>query len=165
MIYIPEVPNNSLKNELEEIVFLANAAVNSDVYEEELLTFKFNKPVTESELVSFEKEVNVEFDEEYKDFLRFSNGAVLCFSSAEFYSIKEIKSLYSKEKSDDFPEDYVIIAEVVGDGEILCFSKNTGKYYSCFEGEEEEYDSFSDCLKEILEGIREKIDECVGLDN
>ena len=43
MIFIPEIPNNSLKDELEEIVFLAKAAANSDVYEDELLTFKFNK--------------------------------------------------------------------------------------------------------------------------
>ena len=49
MIFIPEVPNNSLKSELEEIVFLAKTAVNSDAYEEELLTFEFNKPVTEED--------------------------------------------------------------------------------------------------------------------
>ncbi len=162
MIFIPEIPNNSLKDELEEIVFLAKAAANSDVYEDELLTFEFNKPATEDELAAFEKELDVEFDEDYKDFLRFSNGAIICFNSAELYNIENIKALDAKEKDESLPDDYIIIADVIGDGEVLCYSRNKKKFISCFD-EEWEYDSFSEFLNELIDRVRDKLVEYVEL--
>ena len=164
MIFIPEVPNNSLKSELEEIVFLAKTAVNSDAYEEELLTFEFNKPVTEEELVSFEKDLNVEFEEEYKDFLRFSNGAILCFNAAEFYNLDDVNSLAKQEKEDDFPKDYIILGEVVGDGEVLCYSKNNRNYISYFEGRKKAYDSLIDFLNAVIVDIKDTLSEYMHID-
>lgn len=161
MIFIPEVPNNSLKSELEQIVFLAKTAVDSEAYEEELLTFKFNKPATEDELVAFEKDLNVEFEEEYKDFLRFSNGAILCFNSAEMYNIENIKALEAQEKDESLPSDYIIIADVIGDGEVLCYSRNKNKFISCFEGKEWEYDSFSKFLDGVIKRVRDKLVEYI----
>ena len=163
MIFIPEIPNNNLTSQLEEIVYLAKAAVDSEDYEEELLTFEFNNPVTEDELVAFENDLNVKFDEDYKDFLRFSNGAILCFNSAELYNIEIVKNIDAQEKDGSIPNDYIFIADIVGDGEVLCYSRNKNKFISYFEGEETEYDSFSAFLDETIENIRERLEEFVDL--
>lgn len=32
------------------------------------------------------------------------------------------------------PEDYVVIGEVIGDGEVVCFSKINGEFVNYFEG-------------------------------
>jgi len=164
MIFIPEIPNNSLKDELEEIVFLAKTAVNSEAYEEELLTFKFNKPATEDELAAFEKELNVEFDEEYKDFLRFSNGAILCFNAAEFYNMDTVISLAKQEKEEGFPDDYIIIGEVIGDGEVVCFSKSKRNYISYFGGRETDYKNLPEFLDAAIKSIKGSLYDYIDID-
>lgn len=163
MIFIPEIPNNSLKSRIEEIVYLAKAAVNSEYYEEELLTFEFNQPASEDEINELEAALGVGLDEGYKDLLRFSNGAVLCFNAAEFYNTDTVISLAAQEKEDSFPKDYIMIADVIGDGEVLCYSADKKKYVSLFEGEEEEYDSFTDFLDEVIDRSRDTLEEYIDL--
>jgi len=164
MIFIPEVPNNSLKSELEQIVFLARTAVNSEAYEEELLTFEFNPPASEDEINKLEADLDIVFEEDYKDFLRFSNGAILCFNAAEFYNLDDVNSLAKQEKEDDFPKDYIILGEVVGDGEVLCYSKNNRNYISYFEGRKKVYDSLIDFLNAVIVDIKDTLSEYMHID-
>lgn len=163
MYFIPEIPNNSIKAKLEEIVRIANAAMKSYVYEEELLTFEFNPPASNDDISKLEKTLKVELDEEFKDFLRFSNGAVLCYNSAVFYNIDTILSVSSQDKEKSFPEDYIILGEIIGDGEMLCYSKENHNYISLFEGREKRFNTFSDCLNKIIKRIRNKVGEHADL--
>ena len=93
MSFIPDIPDNSIKEKLDEIVRIARAAMNSYAYEAKLLTFEFNPPATNDDITKLEKALNAELDAEYKDFLGFSNGAVLCYNSAVFYDIDTILSV------------------------------------------------------------------------
>ena len=95
--------------------------------------------------------------------LRFSNGAVLCYNSAFFYNIDTILSVSSQDKEKSFPEDYIILGEIIGDGEMLCYSKKNREYVSLFEGREKHFNTFSDCLNKIIRRIRNKVGEYADL--
>jgi len=61
-MFIPEIPNNSLTREIEEIVKIARV-VDGKVY------FEFNEPATEAEIEETEKEFETQFPESYKDWI------------------------------------------------------------------------------------------------
>ena len=85
MIFIPEIPNNSLKKKLEEIVFLAKTAVDSEAYEEELLTFEFNPPASEDEINKLEADLDIVFEEDYKDQLEEERVTIADYDSDMIY--------------------------------------------------------------------------------
>lgn len=159
-MYIPEIPNNSLKDVLEEIVYIAQKAEETGLMH---LRFSFNTPASEVDILKCEKALNINLADDYKDFLRFSNGATLCYNDAVFYSTSDIISYDELEKSDDFHSDYIMIADIIGDGEILCFSRKKGIFVSYFDGEEETFDSFLDFLKNIVSFIRKNVEEQIEL--
>ena len=128
-MYIPEIPNNSLKDVLEEIVYIAQKAEETGLMH---LRFSFNTPASEVDILKCEKALNINLADDYKDFLRFSNGATLCYNDAVFYSTSDIISYDELEKSDDFPSDYIMIADIIGDGEVLSFSIGFLSYPSLF---------------------------------
>ena len=49
-----------------------------------------------------------------------------------------------------FPSDYVIIGTLVGDGEVLYFSKNNLKIYSDNHGKTKEYVVFDNVLEMLI---------------
>ena len=67
------------------------------------------------------------------------------------------------ETSPDFPKDYIMIADIIGDGEILCFSKNTGKFIRYFDGKEIVYDNFYKFIEWLINFIRNEVEEFVEL--
>jgi len=146
-MYIPEIPENSLINEIKEII---NLAIRLDG----IKRFAFNYPAIDSQIIEVEKTINYTLPDEYKDFLKFSNGITLNNFTADFYTIDEIVSTYNVEKEESFPEDYIIIADIIGDGEILCFSGRSGKFVMCFGCEERIFDTFKAFLKYIIKFIK-----------
>lgn len=150
-MYIPEIPNNSLTSEIEEIVKIARA-VDGEAY------FEFNEPATEAEIEETEKEFETQLPESYKDWVRFSNGSVIFNTRLSFFSIHDLKR-YQISK---FPQDLIIIGQVVGDGEILCISKSTGKFIRCFDGEERSFDNLNQVFVPLLKSMRRNAEELVG---
>ncbi len=137
-MYIPEVPINSLTKEIKEIVDLVEQL-------KENRRFVFNEPALNDDIIKWEKTNNVSIPKSYADWLRFSNGSIIRGSLAEFYGLNEIEI-----NVDGFPEDYVIIGELVGDGVILCFSKESGKIFTDDHGKVAEYDNFNEILEELI---------------
>lgn len=150
-MFIPEIPNNSLKNEINEIVDIA-------VKLEDIKRSVFNPPAADSEIAALEKLINYSLPEEYKDFLRFSNGMIMNNYSADFLGIDRIINYYLQDKAEWFPTDYIVIANIVGDGEVLCLSSISGRFVRYFDGEETFFDSFKEALKSIINHIKE-VDE------
>ncbi|MCR4887718.1 MAG: SMI1/KNR4 family protein [Ruminococcus sp.] len=150
-MYIPEIPNNSLTNEINQITRLA-------VLLEGNIRFEFNKPATESEIEDLENYFNITLPQSYKDWLSFSNGSIIDGDYVVLFSISEIKKLQIK----SFPNDYIIIGTVIGDGEVLCISKTTQKFIRCFEGEERVYDSLNDFFKRPLKSMLLNAEEILG---
>ncbi len=150
-MYIPEIPNNSLTNEINQITRLA-------VLLEGNIWFEFNNPATESEIEDLENYFNITLPQSYKDWLSFSNGSIIDGNHVVLFSISEIKKLQIK----SFPDDYIIIGTVIGDGEVLCISKTTQKFIRCFEGEERVYDSLNDFFKRPLKSMLLDAEEILG---
>jgi hypothetical protein len=78
--------------------------------------------------------------------------------AADFFGIDRIINYYLQDKAEWFPADYIVIAEIVGDGEVLCLSSISGRFIRYFDGEETFFDSFKEVLKSIIDHIKE-VDE------
>lgn len=139
---VPE--NNSLKDLIEEILRLCEAAVEE--YGEKASYFE--PAVTESEMTAWEEENEIKIPESYKEWLRFSSAC----------QIKQTVAGFSFPRfADIVPSDLVIIGWLIGDGEVLCFSKSNGNFVRYFEGEvNDEFSDFKDMLKEVIRMLEEK---------
>lgn len=138
-MFIPEIPNNSLTDEITQIVELSKK-LESDY------NFEYNPPATEEELSSWEKEHNIKIPESIKDWLRFS-----CYSHIrnELAVIRNVNDF--EVNCEIVPEDIVIIGEVIGDGEFIGFSKKNGTILWEDHGNLECYNTFKELLKEIID--------------
>ena len=93
-MYIPDIPDNHLKPQLEELIYIAGK-IDREVDEDDRfsLIFDFNSPATEEEVSFLEKELNVRLPIGYREFLLFSNGAQLCGHCAEFYTTTRVSKI------------------------------------------------------------------------
>lgn len=127
-----------LEKEINTIVELCNAL--QDEYES-----RFFGPVDEEVMKQWERENKIMIPELYKEWLRFSNGAVIRGSLAHFYGVEGFELGNS-----DYSEDCVIIGDLIGDGERLGFSKTTGKIVRINHGRIREYDDFAMFLNRMV---------------
>ena len=139
---IPE--NNSLKVEIEKLL---NACQEAEKEYGENSSY-FNDPVSEEEMTEWEEANEVKIPESYKEWLRFTGKCRIVSNTATFWGPKEFHSEY-------VPEDLVVIGEMVGDGEVVCFSKETQEFFEFFEGQKNcAYDDFIGILNEILRTLK-----------
>lgn len=138
---VPE--NNSLKSEIEEILKLCDEAEEKGEG-----SSYFKEPASEEEMTQWEEVTGVKIPESYKEWLRFTGKCRIVSNTATFWGPKEFHSDY-------VPEKLVVIGEMVGDGEVVCFSKETGEFVEFFEGRAHgSYEDFNGVLKEILRTLK-----------
>lgn len=140
-MYIPKIPDNQLSEKIKELVEIA-------IDLEEETYFEFSNSTTNDKINEWQEKNEVILPESYKEWLLFSNGSIIDSTRAEFYGLDRIK-IYSQ----SFPSDYVIIGSLVGDGEVLCFSKNDLKIFSDFHGKIKKYDNFDNVLMELVNDL------------
>ncbi len=143
----PKIPNNSLTEEITEIVSLCEK-LESEYGEN---ASWFSPPELDEEITKWEKENAISIPLSYKEWLAFSSESQLRNVLAHFYNIKKIR-LNSKGTRNDLVE----IADLIGDGEALYFSKSNGKFVWDDHGDVEEIDDFKLVLKEIIRLLRKK---------
>lgn len=130
---------NNMKKEFDEIVKLCEEAIPE--YGERASYFM--EPATEEEILEWEKVANVSMPESYKSWLRLTKDCQIRQTLAEFYFPNVNQPEY-------VPEDYVMIGNVIGHGEIVCFSKSNGNFITYFEGKvNKKYEDFQGVLSEI----------------
>ena len=140
---IPE--NNKYKEQIREIFELCEKAIPEHGDDSSY----FKEPVSEQEMIDWEEKNNIKIPESYKEWLRFTGDCRMVSISANLWGPSKFHQKY-------VPEDLVVIGEVVGDGEVICFSKSTGCYVSFFEGRiAQDYENF----EKVLEMIMDLIDE------
>ena len=150
---IPE--NNELKDLIQELLEFCD-----EMDEDELDTTYFSEPVSEEEIENWEKENGVNIPESYKQWLSFTGDCEIDGTTAEFYSPKNFRTEF-------VPDDLIIIGEQIGDGEVVCFSKDTGEIVTYFEGNiREKYGTFDKTINEVLRllGKREEEPEMTELE-
>lgn len=135
---------DTLKNEFDEIVKLCEERVEE--YGERASYFM--EPATEEEILEWERKTGIRIPEDYRQWLKLTANCQICSNIASLV-FPEL------EQPDFLPDDYVLIGYVVGDGEVLCFSKSTGKYITYFEGKvNRKYDDLISFLKDIKKDIK-----------
>lgn len=127
-----------LEEEIKTIVELCNAL--QDEYES-----RFFEPVDENVMRQWENENKIMIPELYKEWLRFSNGAVIRGVLAHFYGVEGFEV-----NNPNYPEDCVMIGDLIGDGERLAFSKITGKILRINHGRCREYNDFVSFLHRMV---------------
>lgn len=127
-----------MEEEIKTIVELCNAL--QDEYES-----RFFEPVDENVMRQWENENKIMIPELYKEWLRFSNGAVIRGVLAHFYGVEGFEV-----NNPNYPEDCVMIGDLIGDGERLAFSKTTGKILRINHGRCREYNDFVSFLHRMV---------------
>lgn len=134
-----KISNSSIKNEIEEIM-----EIKEELQDES--TFAFNYPVNDVEIEQWEKTNNIKIPEQYKDWLRFSNGSKIDGEFAVFFGLDKLIV-----NRDEFDEPIVIIGSMVGDGEVLAFSIKTGEILKILEGRVRRFESFRSYLQFLID--------------
>lgn len=140
---VPE--NNSLKQEIKKLLELCKKDENENGEKRSC----FNEPITEEEMVNWEERNRVKIPESYKEWLRFSGKCHIAGNIATFWGPSEFHS-------DHVSKELVVIGEIIGDGEKVCFSKDDGIFVRVFEGKTVENDDFAGVLKKIIELMDDK---------
>ena len=135
------IPINSLTNKIKKLVDLCQK--NESDYGVGSSWFK--EPTPNEIITKWENEHNILIPETYKEWLCFTNEAQIRNTLAHFYGPDKFVT-----NSMGLSEDFVVIADLSGDGEQLCFSKTNGNFIWIDHGEIETISDFSDVLDEII---------------
>lgn len=115
---------------------------------------EFNPPATEQEIEELESSYGLKLPDEYKEFLRFSNGAKIGGYSCTVYGTKDFGV-------DDpmVPDEFYTVGETIGDGERIALNPEDGELYSCYNGEIEPF-SFEWEMCRLVKECEENVIEC-----
>ena len=130
-------------NEMKEIFDEIKELCKEDMENYGERSTYFKEPATEEEILQWEKTTNIKMPKSYKMWLKLTRRCQIDSTLAQFYFPDTEQPRY-------VPEGYVMIGNIIGDGEIVCFSKNKGKFITYFEGNiDEEYEDFMGLLGEV----------------
>lgn len=119
----------------------------SDEYE-----YKFEAPASEEEINNWEKENDAVIPSMLKEWLLLTKNCNMSDRSWQLF----------------FPEiddtENVLVGSFTGDGEYLYFSRETGDFFTTFDGETEQYDSFDSVLTYISVDLEDKAEDIFGED-
>jgi hypothetical protein len=143
--YNINLPNqsNSLYEEIREILYWSKRLIPE--YGD--TASRFGPPVSEDEITKWEESNGIIIPESYKEWLRFSCDSQIRNTLAHFSRPNDFEI-----NNPSLPEDLVVIGWLIGDGEILCFSKNTGLLVRYFEGNcDETFKNFASILHQTIQ--------------
>ncbi len=113
---------------------------------------KFNPPATEEDIVKFESTLNFPLPHAYREFLKFSNGAVI--DGLEIYALGMTRT-----PEDYVPDNFLPITSIEGVPERMAISMEDGKIYMFWEGIKEDCD-FEYQLMQLLEKCEDEVYDC-----
>ena len=119
--------------EIKEIL-----AIRDELSEEE---FVFYVPTSDTEIVAWEEKYKITIPEQYKEWLKFSNGAKLEGEFVRFFALNQFII-----NETDYEEPIVIIGNMIGDGEILAFSIQSGEILKILDGNIRRFENFKQYL-------------------
>ncbi|MCR4638820.1 hypothetical protein [Ruminococcus sp.] len=138
-MFIPEIPHNSLTDEITQIVELSKKLEEKDYY------FEFLQPEDEGKIIAWEKENSIIIPQSVKDWLQFTRGAILADDIARIGGVNGFEF-----GRDYVPDEMVIIGQIIGDGQLIGFSKETGEIMWETHADIVKFDSFASFLNEVV---------------
>ena len=113
---------------------------------------KFNPPATEEDIVEFESTLNFPLPHAYREFLKFSNGAVI--DGLEIYALG-----MTRMPEDYVPDNFLPITSIEGVPERMAISMEDGNIYMFWEGIKEDCD-FEYEIMSLLEKCEDEVYDC-----
>ena len=144
---IPNIPQNNLTEEIKEIIRLCTEL--EDEYGED--SSCFNPPANDEEIKAWETEKGIILPEFFKEWLLFSDGSRILDGLANIYGLKNIDVSFP-----GVSDEFVVIGDIIGDGELLCFTKSDGHIFSDSHGEIDDYGDFKGFLTRVVIRILRK---------
>ena len=117
---------------------------------------KFDPPAEIEKIEQWEKENDTTLPYQYKSWLALSEYSWILDGYVEFF-LPQIGSF-------DDDNDVIVIGSVIGDGEEILISRESGKIFSFFDGETEEYNDFDDLLSCLSGYVEDSAKEFLGDD-
>lgn len=144
------IPDSSLSGYFAEIIRLCKE------YPDEL-NCTFHAAAKKKDISAFENIYKLKLPSQLKELLMFSNGFSLSYD--DFFGLEEIGYYFNNwgALKDDDGNEYIMIANVVGDGESIVFEKESGVFFWEDHGDFTEYGDISDILEERIEFIKDFI--------
>ncbi len=130
--------NNCLREEIKTIIYLCKQM-------ETMNSSWFTRSAGEDAVALWEKQNQVRIPKSYRDWLLFADSAEIFNFAARFFGTREMVA-----QAPYIPKDMVLIGYLIGDGELVCFSKTTGKFARVFEDKTVELNNFSDILAPLI---------------
>ena len=141
-----EVPSDaSFFEEMNLLVHLAR-----EYPDEDELQLELNAPATEEEIAEFEKRNNISLTDDLKALYKFANGFSLECANLDISTLAQIESDLSNEYEWGDSKNYVLIGEMIGDGEIILLDLDTNKIITNDHGDETVFDDISMLLSDII---------------
>lgn len=119
---------------------------------------KFEAPCSENEISEWEGKTGICVPADYKEWLKFTGSCRFPFYYLSLH-LPILKSDSGFAEFDEFPDDLVIIGEWIGDGELICFSKDNGKIYTFYDGDITDRGTFREFINRYIEDMRNEICE------
>ncbi len=156
------------KQDLEKVVVPDNA----DFYEEMNLLIHLAKdhpddisvelylPASKSKIDEFESKNNIKLTNELRALYMFADGLSISSANLDILGLDQVEESLDYEWEWGDTKHYVLLGDMIGDGESIYLDLDSGNIISYDHGEETEYDSFTMLLAEIiLDFIQGEIDD------
>lgn len=158
-VVVPE--NTEFYEEMDLLLHLAREYPDT-------IWLELNLPTSKSKIDEFESRNNIKLTDELRALYMFADGFSVSSGSLNILELDQVeKSLdYEWEWGDD--KHYVLLGDMIGDGEEIFLDLDSGKIISVDHGEEGEFDSIATLLSDIIftfidgEVEDEKLNEYLG---
>lgn len=109
------------------------------------------EPVTEDDIRQFEEKNGITLTGELRAFYQFTNGLSMDSGNLELDPLAMIEQNLSNEYEWGDTKHYVLLGDMIGDGEIILYDLDTQHIFTNDHGEEEEFEDLTTLLDYILE--------------
>ncbi|MDE6500572.1 MAG: SMI1/KNR4 family protein [Ruminococcus sp.] len=158
-VVVPE--NTEFYEEMDLILHLAKKYPDN-------IRLELNFPTSKSKIDEFENKNNIKLTDELRALYMFADGFSVSSGHLDILELDKVeKSLDTKWEWGD-TKHYILLGDMIGDGEEIFLNLDNGKIISYEHGAEEEYHSIAMLLSDIIftfidgEVEDEKLNEYIG---
>ncbi|MCR4887816.1 MAG: SMI1/KNR4 family protein [Ruminococcus sp.] len=138
---VPE--NSSFYDEMNLLIHL------TEKYPDDV-ELELNVPVSESRIDKFEADNNIKLPDELRALYMFADGLSLYPSNLNIMTLDEIEESLDYEWEWGDSKNYILLGDMIGDGECIFLDLDTGKIITNDHGDETEYSDFSTLLGDMI---------------
>ncbi len=149
-IVVPE--DAEFAEEMTLFLHLANA------YPDEIEA-EWGVPASIERINAFETKNNIWLTDELKAFYLFADGFYTSAANLNLFSLGEVEASLDEEWEWGDTKHYILLGDMIGDGETIHLDLDTGKIVTYDHGDETEYPDLSMLLSEVLSDFVEIEDD------